>query len=180
MIRLSANLSRKVPIAGVQFSSQQYGAALEIEVSDADKPEAIQARIRELYDLLNRSIDEQIVAATESNGHEAAQDHGGNGQPQPKAEPAARRGNGRASQPRAQYRRGGNGNSRANGGGNGHRRVTLATEAQQRAIFAICKDLGIEMADALADYNVVDAAELTVMDASRLIDDLKGQQAGSR
>lgn len=178
MIRLSANLSRKIPVPGIQFSSQQYGAALEIEVSDADKPEAIQARIRELYDLLNRSIDEQIVAATESNGHETDQGNGGNGQPQAKAEPAARRGNGRTSQPRAQYRR--NGNSRANGGGNGARRVTLATEAQQRAIFAICKDLGIEMADALADFNVADAAELTVMDASRLIDDLKGQQTGSR
>ena len=36
MIRLSANLSRKVPVPGIEFSSQQYGASMEIEVSDAD------------------------------------------------------------------------------------------------------------------------------------------------
>lgn len=34
MIKLSANLSKKVPIPGRDFSSQQYGAGLEIEVAD--------------------------------------------------------------------------------------------------------------------------------------------------
>ncbi|GMV82502.1 MAG: hypothetical protein AMXMBFR7_36860 [Planctomycetota bacterium] len=177
MIRLSANLSRKVPIAGVQFSSQQFGASLEIEVSDADKPEAIQARIRELYDLLNRSIEEQITAASEAKGESAPggndQEPGGNGQP--KAQPEARR-NGRASPPRAQYRRNTGGNGQGNGG-NAERRSAGATQAQQRAIFAICKQQGIEMADVLADYNVADARDLTVMDASKLIDDLKSRSA---
>ena len=38
MVRISANISKKVPIPGTEFSSQQYGAAMEIEVSDADRP----------------------------------------------------------------------------------------------------------------------------------------------
>ncbi|MCW8129370.1 MAG: hypothetical protein KIS92_03215 [Planctomycetota bacterium] len=172
MIRLSANLSRKVPMPGVQFSSQQYGAALEIEVSDADKPEAIQARIRELYDMLNRSIDEQINAATAANGQQAAPEEGnaaapgGNGQPKTQQAPRT----GRTSQPRAQYRRNGNGQ------GNGRRPVG-ATQAQQRAIYAICKEQGIELTDVLADFNVAELSELNVMDASRLIDDLKSRSA---
>jgi len=33
LIKLSANLSKKVPVPDVEFSSQQYGAAMEIEVS---------------------------------------------------------------------------------------------------------------------------------------------------
>lgn len=68
MIRLSANLSKKVPLPGVQFSSQQYGAAMEIEVGDGDKPEAIHQRIRELYAMLSNAIDEQIGGAPADNG----------------------------------------------------------------------------------------------------------------
>jgi len=65
MIKISANISKKVPIPGTEFSSQQYGAAMEIEVSDADKPENVQGRIRELYQALSVAIDEQIGAATQ-------------------------------------------------------------------------------------------------------------------
>jgi len=62
MVKISANISKKVPIPGTEFSSQQYGAAMEIEVSDADKPENIQARIRGLYGLLARDPREQARA----------------------------------------------------------------------------------------------------------------------
>jgi hypothetical protein len=41
MIKISANIRKKVPIVGADFSSQQYGAAMEIEVPDADKPDVI-------------------------------------------------------------------------------------------------------------------------------------------
>ena len=60
-----------------------------------------------------------------------------------------------------------------NGNGNGNGRRVNATEAQCRAIFAICKSQGINMADVLADFNVADAKDLHVKDASRLIDQLK-------
>jgi hypothetical protein len=162
MIRLSANLSKKVPVQGIQFSSQQYGASLEIEVSDADKPEAIQARIRELYSLLSLSIDEQIGAVKS-----AAPVQNGNGHiqaPPPAPQPVQQR-NGYATRNRVAAVT--NGNSRRVG----------ATEAQCRAIFAICKAQGIDMAAVLADFNVSDAKDLHVKDASRLIDQLKSGQA---
>ena len=169
MIRLSANLSKKIPLPGIQFSSQQFGASLEIEVSDADKSEAIQARIRELYSLLSLSIDEQIGAAHPST----APVQNGNGHAAPPSPPAP--------QPVQQQQRNGYATGRnrvanvaANGNGNG-RRVN-ATEAQCRAIYAICKAQGIDMAAALADFNVADAKDLHVKDASRLIDQLKSGQ----
>ena len=61
MIKLSASLSRKTPLPGVEFSSQQYHAGLEVEISDADSPEAIKSRIHDLYGQLNQCIDEQIA-----------------------------------------------------------------------------------------------------------------------
>ncbi len=66
MIKISATLAKKVPIEGLAYSSQQYGAAMEIEISDADRPDAIKSRIQELYALLAQTIDEQIGAAQPS------------------------------------------------------------------------------------------------------------------
>src|SRR4051812_5516750 len=71
MIKISASISKKVPIPTFQYSSQAFGAALEIEVSDTDKPASIQARIRDLYELLRCTIDEQVESATKGrNGTE--------------------------------------------------------------------------------------------------------------
>ncbi len=63
--------------------------------------------------------------------------------------------------------------------GNGHKPVnkgTTASEAQCRAIFAICKSMNLDMGEVLADYNVSDASQLAIKDASRLIDELKTRQ----
>jgi len=164
MIKICANLSKKVPLPGVEYSSQQYGAAMEIEVSDADQPEIIQQRIRELYNLLSTTIDEQIGGATQ---------HPVQALPAPvRQQPAP-------AQQRPAYTNGTPRNrvaavTNGNGNGNGRRSVN-ATEAQCRAIFAICKSQGVSMADVLADFNVADAKDLHVKDASRLIDQLKSQ-----
>jgi len=156
MIRLSANLSKKIPIGGVQFSSQQFGAAMEIEVGDGDKPEAIKERIRELYSMLSNAIDEQLLGEREKRIR--------NGSHTPDS-PAARSD--------AAY---GNGRNPRNGRATGNGRRLNATEAQCRAIHAICKSLGTEIASALADYNVARVEDLNVRDASRLIDELKATQ----
>ena len=63
MIKLSANLSKKVPIGDVPYSSQQFGAAMEIEVSDSASPDEITKRLKMLYDMLSRSVDDQIASS---------------------------------------------------------------------------------------------------------------------
>jgi hypothetical protein len=165
MIKLSANISKKVPIPGTEFSSQQFGASMEVEVSDADQPEAIQGRIRQLYELLNVSIDEQIAAASAS-------------QPALPAPPASTPPVNRVGQATAAPdRQNGNGNGNGNGG---KRPVKSSTIAQQRAIYAISKALGLDLTVVLADYRVADPRDLTVRDASTLIDWLKKQEVTPR
>jgi len=160
MIRLSANLSKKVPLPGVEYSSQQYGAAMEIEVGDGDKPEAIQQRIRELYGMLANAIDEQISGVPGSPAPQSR--NNGN---HPPSSPASR--------PHAETPTNGNGRT---GKATSNGRHVTATEAQCRAIFAICKSQGIDVNAVLADYNVSRAEDLNVRDASRLIDELKSKQ----
>jgi len=142
---------------------------MEIEISDADKPDAIQARIRDLYQTLTVAIDEQIGPATQGGPVSNSPAPAVNRQyapPPPAPQPAPTGRTGYAAAKPA---------GRSNGNGSNGRK-TGATEVQQRAIFAICKSLNLDMAAVLAGYNVTDAGQLSVKDASRLIDDLKGRQ----
>ncbi len=154
-VRLSGSISRKIPIKGVEFSSQSFGASLEVEINSADAGE-VQSQLARLYSSLNQGIDAQIAAASAPVAVQT--------QPTPIPPP---------SQPR-------NGVSTTNrvaaiANGNG-KRVT-ATEAQQRAIFAICKSQNLDIAAVLADFNVADSRDLHVKDASKLIDQLKARPA---
>ncbi len=162
MIRISANLSKKVPLPGIDFSSQQYGASLEIEVSDADQPQVIQTKLQQLYQTLEASVDQQIAQASNTTGHQPAPTQARYGKAQSTGQAPA-----------------GDGNGNGQGNGNGRRRNPRninATEAQQRAIFAICKQTGINVGDACADFNAADPCQLHIKDASALIDQLKSHQ----
>lgn len=173
MIRLSANLSKKVPLPGVEYSSQQYGASLEIEVSDADKPDAIQSRIRELYSLLSGAIDEQIGVARPIPANVRTL-------PPPVAQIQQQAVQSLPAQQRNGYV---NGNVRnrvatMNGNGNG-RTVAGSTPSQQKAIWAISKNIGANLPEILSQYGVTDAKELSVKQSSELIDSLKAIQNGA-
>ncbi|HEY3319183.1 MAG TPA: hypothetical protein VGP72_01750 [Planctomycetota bacterium] len=172
MIKISANISKKVPLPGIEFSSQQFGAAMEIEISDADAPEAIQARIRELYCMLSAAVDEQIgVPQNRAIAPPAAPQMTAPRWRQDQAVPAATLA-ARVQRPAA-----------ANGNGNGAKgngRKTTATQAQCRCIFALCKSLNLDLSAIAAEYNVADVSELGVRDASKLIDELKNRQAANQ
>ena len=158
-IKLSASLSKKVPIEGLQYSSQSFGGSLEIEIG-TDDPNEIKQRLHHLYDSLSLSIDSEIAAA--SSGRPTAPATRFQAAPPPL--PAPRTGTANAGQP-----------ARTNGNG----RRSTATEAQQRAIFAIAKNLNIDMAALLAQHGVADVAMLPIKSASMIIDQLKSQQNGT-
>lgn len=121
MIKISANISKKVPIRGLDYSSQQFGAAMEIEISDTDRPDAIKQRIQEVYALLSQTVDEQITGATATART-----------PLPLPQPATQATpNGRQNAPQ-------------NGQSNTGRPVT-ATKAQQGALYAISKSLNLDL-----------------------------------
>jgi hypothetical protein len=74
MLKLNTSYSKKVPVPGQEFSSQSYHAAVELELSDALKPEEVQARIHQTFDMVRHAVEAEI------NGKTA---------PQPAAQPAA-------------------------------------------------------------------------------------------
>lgn len=160
MIRISANISKKVPMHGVEYSSQQFGASIESEISSADTPEGIKARIRQMYALLNHAVDEQIAASPKvvipSTGNQA----------QP-AKVAV------STTPRWKLN-GANGKN-----GTGHQPVP-ATAAQVKAIGAICTKMNLDLNEVLAEYKVQETKDLTVKQASKVIDDLKKEQSARR
>lgn len=159
MIKLSANVSKKVPIEGLQYSSQQFTAGMEVEVSGASNGEDLKDRLRKLYGLLEESIDEQIRERSERGGSA-----GNNGSAEERTRSRL-----------ADLTRGNGDRPKQEGKDNGNGRH--ATQAQVKAIYAIAKDRGIEKRD-LAGYleqqfGVDSPKELTISDASRLIDELK-------
>ena len=60
MIKLTGNVSRKVPIPSQEFSSQSFSAGMEAEVGNEATQEEIRAKIREMYSILEASVKEQI------------------------------------------------------------------------------------------------------------------------
>jgi len=60
MIKLSTSYSKKVPIEGQDYSSQNFHASVEIELSDSLKPEEIQEKIHSTAELLRQSVDAEL------------------------------------------------------------------------------------------------------------------------
>lgn len=164
MIRLSAGLSRKLPVPEIDFSSSSVSAGLEVEVSDSADGEEIADKLRNMYALLDRSITDQITAASKAAALVA---------------PAPKRsflGDGNGT-PRTDGNNGGNGNG--NGRRNGH-----ASPAQVKAVIAISRDRGMDrnaLVELLkAEYNVERPDDLSVKDASDLIGKLQALQGARR
>ncbi len=161
MLKLNVGFTQKVGEAN--FGSRGASVNLELEldsglVGDADR---LKDRIRQLFALAKASVAEQLgePAADRGRSDVALPSNGGS--------PA----NGHA-----------NGNGHSNGHRNGHSRPRetgrSATASQARAIYAIASRQGIELADKLrADFGVDSPEELTIREASRLIDELNGKDS---
>lgn len=154
-IKLSGSVSRKIPIQGVEYSSQSFGASLEVEIN-SDDPAGVQASLLQLYASLNSGIDAQIAAASQP-----AVVHSKSALPTPPTPP----------------RNGVSTTNRVAAVANGSSKHITATDAQQRAIFAICKSQNLDVIAVLADFQVADSKDLHVKDASKLIDQLKARGA---
>ena len=154
-IKLSGSVSRKIPIRGVEYSSQSFGASLEVEIN-SDDPAGVQTSLLQLYASLNSGIDAQIAAASQ---------------------PVVVQSKPTLPTPPAQPRSGVSTTNRVAAVTNGSSKRITATEAQQRAIFAICKSQNLDVIAVLADFQVADSKDLHVKDASKLIDQLKARGA---
>ncbi len=62
MIKLTGSVNRKVPIPGKDYSSQSFGAGMEIEVGNEAGFDEIKKKLNEMYEVLEASVKEQIVS----------------------------------------------------------------------------------------------------------------------
>jgi len=148
MLKLNTSYSKKIPIEGQQYSSQSFHASVEIELSDALKPEDIKTRIHDTFLMVRQSVEEEL------NGKA----HNGNGQPvNTNAKP--------------------NVNGNGNGNGNGHKasnkQIKFITDlAGQKNIPP--SELNAEIKKR---FNVDGLYDLSSKQASELLDTLKRGKA---
>ncbi|MCJ8332418.1 MAG: hypothetical protein HRT89_21225 [Lentisphaeria bacterium] len=62
MLKLNANIGLKVPIAGQDYSSQSYGASIEIELPSETSSEAIKQQLKDAYEMLRDTVEDEIEA----------------------------------------------------------------------------------------------------------------------
>jgi hypothetical protein len=150
MIKLSAGASKKVPVPNVEFSSRSFSAGMEVEVPSGIRPDEIREKLRGLYRLLEEAIQEQVEGQDPER-----QTQGPEERRMAVVQDAVRKGAGRGS-----------GRSRR------------ASSAQLRAIRAIAAEKGLPAEElrrlSRNSFGARSADELTLAQASRLIDLLKG------
>ena len=142
MIKLNAGVSRKVGEPNYGSRGASVNVELELESAVVNDTEALHEKIRKLFALAKRSVDEELSVSTSSGAPSPTPTNGANGGQ-----------NGGASRP--------------------------ATDGQKRAVWAICKKLGLdqdEEARATFDRPV---SQLSLPEASQLIDRLKVLADGS-
>ena len=62
MIKLTGNVSRKVPIPGTEYSSQSFSAGMEIEVGNDASLDVVQKKFKEMYAVLEDAIKAQLIS----------------------------------------------------------------------------------------------------------------------
>ena len=62
MIKLTGNVSRKVPIPGTDYSSQSFSAGMEIEVGNDASFDEVQGKFKEMYAVLEDAIEVQLIS----------------------------------------------------------------------------------------------------------------------
>jgi hypothetical protein len=150
MVKLSASVSKKVPMPDVEFSSRCCSAGIEVELATPSDSKEILSRLKQLYATLEVAVDEQLSAPRNAPALNGEPEHTPNSPRAPKP--------------------------RRNGNGNGKGRP--ATDAQVRAIEAIARDRGVadsELTGILIDrFGAGEVTALTIREASTMIDELKG------
>jgi len=64
MIKLSANVSKKLPVPGLEYSSRSFSAGVEIEVAETTDPDQIREKLAVLYTMLEKAVDKQLERET--------------------------------------------------------------------------------------------------------------------
>jgi hypothetical protein len=158
-VKLSVGLSKK--IGQPDFGSLGASCCVEFEIDRSlieHDLAAFHEKVRGAFTACQRSVEDQLASQQSNHNSAPSNGHNGNGHPT----------NGNS---------GGNGNGR----GNGHRgHARPATASQARAIRAIAGRQRVDLHQLLGDrFSVSRPEDLSISDASSLIDELKGPVEGN-
>ncbi len=154
MLKANVSYSKKVPVDGLEYSSQGYSLTLETEIPETDG-RAIQARLHETFEMVKATVENELA--------------NGNGKPQAavanNTQPAAD--TPPATQPKAS-------------GFDRRPQAGKASNKQLKFITDLATQRGISIADLNADirkqFRVDGLYELSRKDASALLDSLYGKK----
>ena len=169
-VKLNIGLSRKVGEAN--YGSRGASINLEVELDNGvlNDPGQLRERVHDLYVLARESVDEELQRPADAGPGEFSY---ANGNGQGRTTNGAANGNGHSNGHASNGH-----NSNNNGNGNGRVEVARATQSQIRAIFAISKRQGLDPHTLISErFRVHKMEDLTIREASSLIDDLKSGSA---
>jgi len=155
-LKLNVGLNQKIGETNYGSRGASVNVELELESSLVGEPAKLQERIRQIFGIVRTSLAEELNG--NGHGHGNGRDKSTNGAPA--AMPGTNNGGGdTAARPATAFR--------------------AATQSQVRAIHAIAKDQGIQLARLLRGRYQVDLPEdLGIKQASELIDSLKSNKNG--
>jgi hypothetical protein len=154
-ITIAANLSKKLPIPGADFSSQQASITITAECTD---PSQVVAEAKRLYALAEQAVDAQLAAKVHTVHTQPAATVASPA-PLPPPTPAQPR----ASRPYANSAR---------------RTPAPVTDSQLRFLDRLIQDTGTDPNTILQRHQIGSLRDLSCKAAAGLIDELKG--AGAR
>ena len=64
MLKLTAAYGKKLPVEGLDYSSHNYHASVEVELPDGLGREELDRRIHETFELVRSSVDAELHAST--------------------------------------------------------------------------------------------------------------------
>jgi len=156
-MKLNVGLSRKVGEPNYGSRGASVNLELELDNSLVEQPERLRDRIRQLYQLAKAAVDEELNANSQEPANGASNGHSFD-----------------------RYRTNGNGNGASNGHAANGNDPRQATSSQVKAIHAIAGRNRIDVARLVQDrFNVQRPDDLSISDASTLIDELKAVPAGA-
>ena len=155
MLKLNTAYAKKVP-AEAEYSSQSYHVCMEVELSDGLTPEQIEAKIHENFDLLRKSVEDELHGNAASN--------------QPALLPAESTSN--APQMNSAQQ-----NKNGYGKKNGMTSDAPASPKQVRYLLDLARQYGVSPDQIKAKFNVPALESLSKTQCSRAIDELSGKAA---
>ena len=160
MLKLNVGYSRKVGEADFGSRGASVNVEVELDAGVIREPDRLRGQIQHLFEVAEASVNEELNSPQANVRRSPNNGTNGNGQ------------NG--------HRNGvTNGSSNANGSSNGNGSSRLATQSQVRAIHAIANRQRVDLSNLLQNrFRVARPDDLSIRDASHMIDELKGQQTG--